>query len=52
MALQRGGADNTTVVAVFLEGAEEASAQPLKRVKLLLAKVVEFAQKFTGKIGG
>jgi serine/threonine protein phosphatase PrpC len=50
MALQRGAPDNTTVVAVFVQGAEEASAQPLKKAKLLLARVIDSFQKLAGKI--
>jgi PPM family protein phosphatase len=50
MALQRGAPDNTTVVAVFVQGAEAASAQPLKKAKLLLARVIDSFQKMAGKI--
>jgi protein phosphatase len=52
MSLKRGAPDNTTVVAVFLEGAEEASAQPLKKLGLLLEKIIYSFQRVVRKIGG
>ena len=52
LSLQRGAPDNTTVVAVFLEGTQEAGAQPLKKAKLLLAKIVNSSQQVVRKKKG
>jgi serine/threonine protein phosphatase PrpC len=50
LALQRGAPDNTTVVAVFVQGPEEAGAQPLKKAKLLLTRAIDSFRKIAGRI--
>jgi serine/threonine protein phosphatase PrpC len=50
IALQRGAPDNTTVVAVFVQGDEETTAQPLKKAKLLLSRAIGALQKIAGKM--
>ncbi len=50
MALQRGAPDNTTVVAVFLEGVGEKGAEPLEKARLLLANISNILRKMAGKI--
>ena len=51
LALKRGAPDNTTVVAVSVEGVVEASTQPLQKAGFLLAKALGSLQKIVGKRG-
>ena len=51
MSLQRGAPDNTTVVAVFLQGVEKPGPKPLRKAGLFLGEVVTSVQKIARKLG-